>query len=254
MTYPATDSIPHIPDTSIPWMEWNTVAHRVNHMWDPRNTPHHSIIGLTGSGKSYLCVNGILRPMCSYDRVVLFDSKGDDEVFSSVGRPVRTLPRNTWYGKLGRRRDEPQDHWWRIVIHEDKGKAQQQVFEALDRIHREGNYVSVLDEIYFITSTKFLKLEAQVDTLYRLGRNRGNSVIAATQAPRYVPTSFYDQAAFAWIGRIRDEQRQKRLLEIGGMSKKELPYIATLKRREWLLSADSGEFFARTKVVGREET
>jgi len=251
MTDPATAYIPDIPENSAPWMHWDAVANRVNHMWDPKNTPHHSIVGLTGSGKSYLCVNGILRPMCSSDRVVLFDSKGDDEVFSSVGRAVRELPRNTWYEKLGRRRDEPMDHWWRIVIHEDKAKAQQQVFEALNRIHKEGNYVSVLDEIHFITATKHLKLEPQVDTLYRLGRNRRNSVIACTQAPRYVVSSFYDQASFAWIGHIRDEQRQKRLLEIGGMSKKELPLISTLKRREWLLSADSGEFFARTKVVGR---
>lgn len=253
MTYPASAYVPEVPENSAPWLHWNAVATRVNQMWDPKNTPHHSIVGLTGSGKSYLCVNGILRPMCSMDRVVLFDTKGDDEVFSSVGRPVRELPRNTWYGKLGRRRDEPMDHWWRIVIHEDKAKAQQQVFEALDRIHKEGNYVSVLDEIHFITATKHLKLEPQVDTLYRLGRNRGNSVIACTQAPRYVVSSFYDQASFAWIGHIRDEQRQKRLLEIGGMSRKELPLISTLKRREWLLSADSGEFFARTKVVGREE-
>lgn len=241
-------AIPQIPETDAPWMEWNHVAHRVNHMWDPKNTPHHSIVGLTGSGKSYLCVNGILKPMCSTDRVVLFDIKGDDEVFSEVGHAVRELPRNTWYSKMGRRRDEPMAHWWRIVVHDDKVKARQQVWEALNRIHKEGNYVSVFDELFFITGNKHLKLEDQVDSLYRLGRNRRNSIIAMTQAPRYVPTSFYDQASFAWIGRIRDEQRQKRLLEIGGLSKKELPLIATLKRREWLLSADTGEFFARTMV------
>jgi hypothetical protein len=66
-----------------------------------------------------------------------------------------------------------------------------------------------------------------------------------------VPRLFYDQASFAWIGRIRDEERQKRLLEIGGMSKKDLPVLATLQRRQWLLAADNGEFFARTSVTSR---
>jgi hypothetical protein len=63
-----------------------------------------------------------------------------------------------------------------------------------------------------------------------------------------VPRLFYDQAAFAWIGRIRDEDRQKRLLEIGGLSKRDLPIVSSLKKRQWLLAADDGDYFARTVV------
>jgi hypothetical protein len=74
-------------------------------------------------------------------------------------------------------------------------------------------------------------------------------MIAATQTPVEVPRLFYDQASFAWIGRIRDEDRQKRLLEIGGLTKRDLGSISSLKRREWLLCADNGEYFARSKVT-----
>src|SRR5690349_24944592 len=70
----------------IPWEEWETVQSRVNKMWDPQNTPHHSIIGLTGSGKSFLAVNGILKPMCTWDRVLIIDSKRDDPLVSKIGR------------------------------------------------------------------------------------------------------------------------------------------------------------------------
>lgn len=238
-----------VPPADVRWWEWPAVSKYVNQAWDPENTPHHSIIGLTGSGKSYLAVNGILKPMCSMDRVILLDTKGDDPLVSGVGKAVRELPRETWYKKLTRR-PEPMDSWWRIVVHEDRAKAQQQVYDVLTRVYREGNYVIFADELYDLTAPKApaLNLGPQVETIYRKGRSRRVSLIAATQAPRYVPTSFYDQASFAWIGRLRDEDKQKRLLEIGGLSKKELPHIATLQRRQWLLSADNGEFFAKTMV------
>jgi hypothetical protein len=242
-------SLPTAPENDVPWREWGAVSKYVEHAWDPENTPHHSIVGLTGSGKSYLAVNGILRPMCPWDRVVIIDNKGDDPLVSAQGRACRELPRNTWYSGLGRK-ERPFDNWHRVVVHEDVPKAQQQVFDVLHRIYKEKNYVVFIDELFYVTGRNraTLNLEPWVEKIYRYGRSKGISLIAATQSPRYVPSSFYDQASFAWIGRIRDEQRQKRLLEIGGLSKKELPYISQLERRQWLLSADNGEHFARTTV------
>jgi hypothetical protein len=248
----STDAVspPTQASTHVPWLEWDDVADKVNRAWDPENTPHHSIIGLTGSGKSYLGINGILKPMCSMDRVVILDVKRDDKLVSTTGRAVKELPRSTWYSRMGRRRDEPMDHWWRIPVYEDTRKAQQQVYDVLNRVYHEGNYVVFVDELHYVTSRErgFLGLGPMMEKIYRYGRNKHISVVAATQSPRWITGSFYDQASFAWIGHIRDEVRQKRLLEIGGMSKKELPYISTLQRRQWLLSADGGQFFARTKV------
>lgn len=240
---------PTTPLANVQWRDWDSVAKDVDSMWDPKNTPHHSIIGLTGSGKSYLAINGILKNMCPMDRVVLLDTKGDDELVSTTGRAVRELPRDTWYREITRK-PEPYDSWWRVVVYEDREKAQQQVYDVLTRVYREGNYVLFADEMYDLTAPKApsLNLGPQVETIYRKGRSRRVSLIGATQAPRYVPTSFYDQASFAWIGRLRDEDKQKRLLEIGGLSKKELPHIASLQRRQWLLSADNGEYFAKTSV------
>jgi hypothetical protein len=241
-------------EASVPWTPWAQVVPRVNKLWDPENTPHHSIIALTGGGKSYLGVNGILKPMCALDRVLIIDSKGDDPLVSSVGRPVKELPRhNLWMGN--QRKKEPYDSWWRLEVSQDRvgagrRKAQEQVFKALERVYREGNWVVYFDEIRDLTDPKppNLGLNAHVDQIYRLGRSRHVSIIAATQAPRWVPASFYDQASFAWIGRIRDEQKQKRLLEIGGLTKSYLPIISGLERRQWFLSADQGEHTLRTKV------
>lgn len=239
-----------VQGAAAPWVEWPDVCRVVDKMWDPVNLPHHSIVGLTGSGKSHLAIRGILEPLCPRDRVLLVDTKGDDPVSSVVGRPVRELPRDTW-GTIRGRRPEDYDRWWRLVVHNNRETARNQVHTALTRAFREGNWIIYFDEIRDVTDPKDpgLGLAAHVDVIYRKGRNRRVPIIAATQAPRWVPSSFYDQASFAWLGCIRDEERQKRLREISGMPRAMLPVIGDLQRRQWLLCADNGDYFARTKVA-----
>lgn len=235
-----------------PWVDWVDVKKMLDVMWDPENSPHHSIVGLTGSGKSYLAINGILKPLCPMDRVLIIDCKRNDSLVGSVGKPCTELPPKTWYT----RKREPFDSWHRLVVHdqfteEGRAKARNQVYRTLHRVYNEGNWVVYGDEVQDLGGLRKpnLGLAMHLDELYRKGRSRGLSVVAGTQAPRHVPTSFYDQASFAWIGRLADEDKQKRLREIGGLPKEALPTITTLRRREWLLSADNGETFLRTTVV-----
>lgn len=234
------------------WRHWRDVHKFVNNLWDPENTPHHSAVGLTGSGKSFLMVEGILKPMCPDDRVLIVDVKRNDPLVSSVGKPCLEIPKQSWKT----RKREPYDSWHRLVVHdqfraEGRKKAQGQVFDALERIYHEGDWVVYFDELQDIGGTRLpnLGLSMQLDEVYRKGRSRRVSILATTQAPRHVPTSFYDQCDFAWIGRITDEDKQKRLREIGGLAKDQLPLITSLKKREWLLGADGGQHFLRTKVV-----
>lgn len=236
-----------------PWMPWAEVRKLLNVMWDPENCPHHSIVGLTGSGKSFLAINGLLKPLCPMDRVLIIDCKRNDSLVSSVGKPCTELPPKTWYT----RKREPMDSWHRLVVHdqfreENRDRARTQVFRALERVYHEGNWIVYGDEVQDLGGLRKpnLGLSMHLDELYRKGRSRNLSVIAGTQAPRHVPTSFYDQCSFAWIGRLADEDKQKRLREIGGLPKEAFPTIQTLRRREWLLSCDNGETFLRTKVDG----
>lgn len=236
---------------SYAWRSWEEVRRYVDKNWDPLNTPHHSVIGLTGSGKSYLVVNGILS-VAQRDRVLIVDTKGDDPVVSKAGKAVRALPDNSWAVNFWeRKKDIPRQFWYRLKVFDDPVKARVQVHDALKRVYTEGNWIVYFDEIYDVTSVRqpSLNLGPYVELMWRKGRYRKVSVIAATQSPAWVPRMFYDQASYAWIGRIRDEQRQKRLLEIGGMTRKDLGIISSLQRRQWLLAADNGEYFARTKVV-----
>lgn len=252
MTIPAgSRRLAVVPDATneYPWRPWAAVKTQLNTMWEPENSPHHSIIGLTRSGKSYLAINGILD-LAKFDRVLIIDTKGDDQS-TQVGRVVRRLPKHTWYSAMGRKQDGPYEKWFRIIAPDDRIQANSIIGEALNSAYDEGEWVIYIDECWEVTGkgTEGIGLEGVMSKLWRKGGYRHVSVVAATQSPVNVPRLFYDQASFAWIGRIRDEDRQKRLLEIGGLSRKDLSILSTLKRREWFLAADNGEYFARTMVA-----
>lgn len=238
------------PTGQYPWLPWQRVENYVNHLWDPEQIPHHSIVAQTRGGKTYLAIEGILKPMCAWDRVLIIDTKGDDPS-SQVGQVVKRLPRNTWYQNLQRKQDEKYGKWYRVIAPKNRQSAHDHIGEILDQVYDEGDWVVYIDELWEVTG-KFhedgIDLGGTMSRLWRKGGYRHVSVVSGTQTPVAVPRLFYDQAGFAWIGAIRDEDRQKRLLEIGGISKKDLPVLSTLKRRQWLLCADGGEYFARTMV------
>lgn len=238
-----------------PWQHWGTVQNYINHSWDPENCPHHLIIGLTGSGKTYLALNGILKPLCAMDRVLILDTKGDDKTIGALGRPVEKLPRDTWSapGGFGTRREpKPFDHWFRLIVSDDPAKGREQLYSTLDRVYTEGDWVLFSDEAYDLTGREspyyHRAIVGQVQRIQRKGRGHRVSMITATQEPVNILRTFFSQASFAWMGRIRDEERQKRLLQIGGLTRHELPLVSSLQRRQWLLAADNGEYFARSVV------
>lgn len=225
---------------TIPTRSWDEVIRRVDKLWIPEQAPHHSIFGQNGSGKTHLIVHGLL-PLCQGDNVIIFDNKGDDKVINAAGaRRVRTIP-----SRLRRTldNDRPKDGWFQLVMYEEHDRAQEQCGHALEQVYKEGNWVVVLDETRAISDPRSpgLGLQPLLDRLWLRGRSRGISVVAATQAPRWVPTSFYDQCQFAWCSRIRDERAHQRVMEIGSMTKAHIPHIASIRKRRWLFMDDEEE-------------
>lgn len=224
-------------DISIPSRSWNEVIHRVDKLWVPQFAPHHSLLGQNGSGKTHLIVHGLL-PLCQQDNVAIFDSKGDDPVLAASGaRSVRKLP-----SKIRRTmdNDDPKAGWYRINIYDEVPRAREQVGMALDRIYEEGNWVVVIDETRAISDPRSpgLGLQPLLDRMWLRGRSRNICVVAATQAPRWVPSSFYDQCQFVWSSRIRDERAHQRIMEIGSMTRQHIPHIAAVRKRRWIYMDD----------------
>lgn len=235
---------------NIPTRSWANVLRRVDQLWKAEFAPHHSLMGQNGSGKSYLIVNGLL-PLCLDDKVLIIDNKGDDPVLNASGaRPVRKLPKQI--RRITYDDGKPKSAWYRLVVYDETARAQDQVGAALQQIYNEGEWVVVLDETRAISDPKSpgLGLQPELDRLWLRGRSRRIPVIASTQAPRWVPSSFYDQCQFVWCSRIRDDRAHQRIMEIGSMTRAHIPHIANIRKRRWLYmdDEDSDTFLAETGV------
>lgn len=221
---------------AIPRVHWSSVHSRVGRLWIPGDAPHHSIVAQTRGGKSYLIGNGILKHK-ERENVLIIDVKGDDPTYEEIGQPVRKLPSrfartfNDWLSE-----GKPREHWYRMVVSEDWGSARKQVSEALAQCYAEHNWTIVLDETRALTDPRppGLNLSPMVEQLWLRGGSKKISVVAATQGPRWVPRSFYEQAQFHWIGCVEDEDSQKRLREIGGMEREHLQTIKDLEKRNFV--------------------
>lgn len=226
---------------SIPAKSWNQIIARVDKLWQPQFAPHHSIMGQNGAGKSHLIVHGLL-PLVTDDKVLIIDNKGDDPVLNAAGaKSVRHLPRNIRRATMDD--GKPKSAWYQLKVYDDTPRAQDQVGNALRQVYAEGNWIVVLDETRAISDPRSpgLGLQPELDRLWLRGRSRHISVIAATQAPRWVPSSFYDQCQFVWCSRIRDERAHQRIMEIGSMTRAHIPHIARIRKRTWLYMDDEEE-------------
>jgi DNA helicase HerA-like ATPase len=227
---------------------WEEVKRDIYKGWKPKVSPHHSIVCITGGGKSYLYTRGLL-PMRGWRKAVIIDIKGDDETLEDVGKAVRVLPdKERW--ATPRQRREPDHQWYRLVVHDDWGRAREQVQRAFEQIYRQGNWTVFVDETRHLTDPRppSLNLRNYLEHLWLKGRSRGIEVVGATQAPRWVPSSFYDQPSYVWIGRINDERAHQRLREIGGLKRGHLGVIQSLQKRQFLVVGDGGDYTAITKV------
>lgn len=243
-------------EVKIPTRSWQSVLQRVDKLWVPQYAPHHSLIGQNGSGKTHLIVHGLL-PLCTDDRVLIIDNKGDDPTLNAAGaKRVRVLPKEI--RRLTFDDGKPKSAWYQLVVHDNTAQAQDQVGNAIRRVYNEGNWVVVLDETRAISDPKSpgLGLQPELDRLWLRGRSRNISVIASTQAPRWVPSSFYDQCQFVWCSRVRDDRAHQRIMEIGSMTRAHIPHIARIRKRRWLYMDDEDEdtWIAETGVPAGRST
>lgn len=230
---------------------WPEVRGRLQRLWLPGVTPHQSIIAQTGGGKSYLIAHGIL-PLIEDENVLIIDVKGDDPTLNETGKAVRKIPSrfgrtfNDWISE-----GKPREHWYRLVVADDWTDARNQVGKALQDIYKEGKWTVVFDETRALTEARIpsLNLGPQVEQMWLRGRSREICVVAATQGPRWVPRSFYEQAQFHWIGAVEDEESRKRLREIGGLEKHHLETLHTLPQYHYVYTDRLDESGERYRAV-----
>lgn len=236
----------------IPKLSWPVVRSRITRYWDVRDAPHHSVIGQTRSGKSWLTTHGILETRL-WDRVIIIDGKGNDSTLEGIGRVVNRFP-----SKLTRSRrklmedDERRGNWFRIITSRNWDIARDQAQEVLERVMQEGDWIVVVDELRYLTDprTPGLNLGPYWEQIVLRGGSAGVGLLNLTQEPRWVRGSFYTQSSFYWFSRVEDEAAQKRISEVGS-SRALLGHLERIPRR-WFIymdNLDDERFWALTKVT-----
>jgi len=235
----------------IPEVSWPTIRSRLQRLWVIRDAPHHSVMGQTRSGKSYLMRHGILD-VCRFDRVLIIDCKGDDTTLSGLGRVVNRFPSRLTRSARQLMSDKAAyENWFRLVISLDWSVARDQVGEALERVMEEGDWVVVIDELRVITDTRApgLNLAPQWEAIILRGGGKGVGAVNLTQEPRWVRGSFYTQSSFYWFSRVEDEAAQKRIGEIGS-SRSLIDHMNRIPRRKWIYmdNLEDERFWGLTQV------
>lgn len=233
---------------------------------------HISVITMTGGGKSYLIVQGLLKlPVIAHSRVLMIDDKeGGDRSTRDWGSAIAEYPLGL--AQRVRLRERPPhyrlevpDWTWSSTSTHTRGAehARAVVGRALDAWYREAEdpaderasedaqaSVVVIDELYALTANRppSLDLAPLVVKLWRKGRYRGLSVIALTQEPTWVPGEAYSQPTHIYVGQILDGRRRDRLQEIGGDTPRIKEVVAKLDEHEFLFLGNKAQLLSIVKV------
>lgn len=171
---------------------------------------HLTIIGDTGSGKSFLA-RELLR---TREYSAVFGSKPRDASLRAFEDDGWTRIKS-WPPPTSVRRALL---WPKIEKTADVAALRPVFAEALDAIYLEGAWAIWLDELPFLVGDRppALRLREQLELLWMQGRALGVSVGAACQRPAHVPLLAYSQATWVIVFRATDDRDLRRLTEIGG--------------------------------------
>lgn len=130
---------------------------------------HVMVIGDTGSGKSYLLANGLLRLR---EYVVVFLTKKDErdtELWKRAG-----------YRFIRKARDIDDERYSRFVLQPRYHEQAREGWNLMEKVYRQGRWTIVVDE--FMLAEK-LGLRDQMDRLHTQGRSDGITFVVGQQRP-----------------------------------------------------------------------
>lgn len=208
----------------VPWnvLHWNVlqdqVASEINEFRKINSGIHIAMMGTTRGGKTTLATggksgNGLLS---HFEDVLVIDSTGDPGFISEYGKPL-----NRYGGIHGHRR---------LTVSDMSAASREKIAKTIGRAVRQGNIAIYADEVRQLTDKKFFGLGPLFDHIWLFTAKRGVSLIGGSQAPRWLPSAFYDQSKMHFIFGIRDIRARKRMYEISGDIDTLEPIVPTLPR------------------------
>lgn len=195
----------------IPWSEFLP-------SFDWRQGEHVTMVGTTGCGKTTLGMT--IFPRRTYRAIVCV--KPRDALMTRIAREEDYHVSREW---------PPRKDSDRLILwpanrgSENLGEQADTVGRCLRELYKEGRWAIYLDELEWLTGSKYLALEHEVNVIWQHGRSLGLSLVTGAQRPRHVPMLAYDQATHLFLFQNSDRYNRQRMGELGGMDSKRIEWV-----------------------------
>lgn len=208
---------------------------------------HLTTVGPTGSGKTVLNRELLKRR----DFVVVLGIKNrDPELYGPFERQGYRLV-HTFDAT-----PPPESNRWRVLLVPKTDKhgaeartAKAKVFrQALNDIQDAGNWCVYADDVQYLADQ--LRLFAELEELWILGRSEGVSVVASSQEPVNIPVMAYSAATHLFLFKNPDLYRARRMAELTGVNREVAQEtIMRLPDHEFLYINKSSGAMLRSMVI-----
>ncbi len=216
----------------------------LTHHWRYRPGEHLTIIGPTGSGKTYFSFQLLKASSNKKLQGLVLVIKPRDETVKAWSkrlkyRTIKDYPPPWWHDLI-----KPPgftvwpDHTFDAEL--DNERLHKVMRRVLIRAYKAGNKIIFTDEIYGLV--KELDLEEQVNAILSRGRGMGAGLWEASQRPYNMPQLGYSGAEHLFLARDPDERDRERFGEIGGVDPKYVERITLrLPKFHWLYIRREGD-------------
>lgn len=189
--------------------------------WQYRTGEHVTLIGPTGSGKTYITAQ-LLRYSATPERpAIVLGVKPRDETLDTWAKALKYPIVREWPPTLTKRITNNKPSGWILwPKHEfdpeiDDPHLYVEFRKAILDSYKRGNRIILADEVFALATE--LGMKRELKTIWSRGRSMGLGVWAGTQRPREIPLHAYDQAHHLFLAHTPDEGMRERFDEIGGV-------------------------------------
>lgn len=219
-------------------LKWSRLRWLFIDAWAPGE--HLSVIGPTGSGKSFVALDLVQARASRRDaHVLVLATKRRDQTMTDLGWPIITEWPPSWDQRQGRR----------VILWPPYGRASEDVsrkravfMHALDEVLDEGGWTVYVDEAIYLTEQ--LKMRPILDEYWNTARSADVTVVAASQGVSWVPRAALTQQQWLIAFRFSDEDTLSDVARVAGSRARFRDVIADLGEYEFLLvHTRSGEAF-----------